>query len=165
MGNASSGPEALARYSIDTCALMEAQYVLYPPDVFRPLWATLEGMARNGVLVASEEVYQELQPARWAELKAWADGVRTMFKQTDSAVMAAVQRILAEYCDLVPANSLKSRADPFVIALAQVSGCAVVAVEKKSGSLLGPKIPDVCGALGIPVMSIAQMLRAERVAF
>jgi hypothetical protein len=47
--------------------------------------------------------------------------------------------------------------DPWVIALAQLQGCKVV-TEESIGSEKRPKIPDVCDALELNCLRIADLI-------
>jgi hypothetical protein len=51
----------------------------------------------------------------------------------------------------------RSMCDPWVIALAQLQGCKVV-TEESRGSEKRPKIQDVCDALGINCLRIADLI-------
>lgn len=148
------------RYSIDTSSIIEGWHRLYPPDVFPSVWPRLEAMAGNGDLAATEEVLTEL--GRQADdVHDWARHVPGLFVDIDEHVQSAVRRILTDHPRLVDTRRGRSGADPFVIALAQVNGCTVVAEEGATGRIERPNIPDVCLALGIPCMNLLQMIRAE----
>lgn len=47
-------------YVFDTSALVGAWVRTYPPDVFPGLWEDLDALARQGGLLAPEEVLGEL---------------------------------------------------------------------------------------------------------
>ncbi len=69
--------------------------------------------------------------------------------------------ILVSFEKLLDTRRNRSAADPFVIALAQIEGCAVVTGERSTGNLNRPNIPDVCAELKIPSMTLLQMIRHE----
>jgi hypothetical protein len=52
-----------------------------------------------------------------------------------------------------------------VIAVASVHKCSVVTGESASGKITKPRIPDVCEALGIEVLSFLGLVRRERWVF
>lgn len=148
------------KYSFDTSSLVEPWRRTYPPDVFPSLWEQhLPALVNNGHLRSAEEVHVELQ-RQDDELLEWTTLHLDMFIEVDEAVQLSVAAILAQYPNLIDVNTGRSGADPFVIALAQTSGCAVV-TEEKPRSLINPKIPDVCAALGIPCMNMLQVIRDE----
>jgi hypothetical protein len=74
----------------------------------------------------------------------------------DVPVQTAVKSILAQYPTLVNANSGRSGADPFIIALAQANSCTVVTEEKSRPTK--PKIPDVCAGFTIPCMNMLDLM-------
>lgn len=83
-----------------------------------------------------------------------------LFVEVDEPVQAAVTQILAAYPKLIDANTGRSGADPFVIALAQTNGCTVV-TEEKPRSIINPKIPDVCAALGVQCINMLAFIREQ----
>jgi hypothetical protein len=65
--------------------------------------------------------------------------------------------VLNAYPKLIDSSKNRSMCDPWVIALAQLQGCKVV-TEESRGSEKRPKIPDVCDALGINCLRIADLI-------
>lgn len=150
------------KYSLDTSALIEPWVRLYPPDMFSPVWDALEGLISTGVVRASVEVKREL--ARQSDgLYRWACEAEGLFVEVDEAQARKVKEIVNAYPTLVKPNSTKSAADPFVIGLAEVaaSGIKVVAYEGRAKANAAPKIPNVCGARNIQVVTLVDLLRAE----
>jgi hypothetical protein len=150
------------KYSLDTSALIEPWVRLYPPDVFAPVWAALETLIESGVVSASVEVKREL--ARQSDaLYDWARARDGFFVEVDEPQARKVKEIVNAYPGLVKPNSTKSQADPFVIALAEVGGgdVKVVAYEGRAKANAAPKIPNVCAARKIQVVTLVDVLRAE----
>ena len=148
------------RFSIDTSAILDGWTRHYPREAFPGLWRHLEELIRSGDLRASEEVMYELEKKE-DEAHAWAQAQDGFFVSMDDEIQDAVSAILAEYPRLLDTRRGRSGADPFVIALAEVRGCAVVTGEHRSGSLKRPKIPDVCLAIGGESMSLLDLIRRE----
>lgn len=148
------------RYSIDTSALLDGWVRYYPPDIFPALWSNLEALIAEGRLIATEEVLFELEK-KDDELYEWAHTRRQMFVPMDNQIQVAVASILQNYERLVDTSKNRSTCDPFVIALAQVGSCIVVTGEKASGTLNRPRIPDVCGELGIESINLLHLIRKE----
>ena len=147
-------------YSMDTSALVDGMGRYYRPSVFQSLWQRMDGLIHEGRLFATEEV--EIEIERKADhLGEWCRGRKAMFIEVDSEIQPVVSEILLAHGKLVKALSNRSAADPFVIALAKVRGASVVTSERPSGSLDKPKIPDVCDALGVPCLSMMEMMEAE----
>lgn len=152
------------RFSIDTSAILDGWTRHYPREAFPGLWRHLEKLIRSGDLRASEEVMYELQK-KGDEAFAWAKAQEDFFVPMDDEIQDAVSAILADHPRLIDTRRGRSGADPFVIALARVRGCAVITGEQRSGSLERPKIPDVCHAIGIESMSLLDLIRRERWVF
>jgi hypothetical protein len=148
-------------YCIDTSALLEGWDRYYPPEVFPSVWDNLDNLVVDGKLIASDEVLAELL-VKGDLLAAWVTARPTMFVAPDAAVQAAVTDILSTYPKLIDPARQRSMADPFVIAVAQVRGAAVVSLEKPVGPASDKvKIPNVCQGLGIPCMPLLDMFRRE----
>ncbi len=145
-------------YSVDTSAILNPWRLHYPPDVFPSLWRRLEEAADHGVIVASEEVLQELAK-KDDEVWDWARERPAMFIQVDEAVQQAVRGILNRFPRLVDSRRGRSGADPFVIGLARTRNIAVVTYETPSGNLEKPRIPDVCHALGVGCLQFVEFIR------
>ena len=148
------------RYSIDTSALIAAYREHYSPDVFPDVWDFMGQLAEDEVLGASEVVLQELQQ-RDDELLKWARQNRQMFRATDDTIQYEVEAILSTHGALIDEESDREQADPFVIALARIEGCAVVTTEKGTGNPAKPRIPDVSRDLGLQCTTPLGMFRAE----
>ena len=149
------------RYSFDTSSFVESWRRIYPRDVFPSLWDEhLPGLIASGDLRASKQVKVELE-RQDDELLAWANDQDDLFIEADASVQAAVSAIMASHGNLVQAHGGgRSGGDPFVIALAQVSG-AIVVTEEKPRSVINPKIPDVCNALGIQCINMLGVIRQK----
>jgi len=118
----------------------------------------------EGRMVAPDEVLAELKrkldaPYRWAKKQGG------LFVPLELPIQEAAAAILKQFPKLVDTRTDRMSADPFVIALAQVQGCAVVTGERPTNSLQKPNIPDVCRALNIPCLSMMELFRSERWVF
>lgn len=149
------------RYSIDTSAILDGWRRHYPPDVFPALWQRLDQLITSSDLAATEEVLRELE-RKDDEVHEWFKERGGMFILIDEPIQIAVAQLLADYRRLVNDQRNRSMGDPWVIALAQVHGCAVVSGEQRSGNLNRPRIPDVCDALGIRCISLLELIREQR---
>lgn len=147
-------------YSIDTSGLLDGWRRYYPIDVFPGIWAKLDGLIESGNLIATEEVYYELE-RQDDKVFEWARERRSMFLPIDEDIQLFVADILRKYDRLVNTQKGRSAADPFVIALAQQHGCTVVTGESRSYKLHRPKIPDVCDALGLKCIRMLDLFREQ----
>jgi hypothetical protein len=57
-------------YCIDTSALIDLHTNHYPPDIFPGLWKDLEFLVDQGLLIAPDEVFQEIR-VKDDELAKW----------------------------------------------------------------------------------------------
>ena len=74
-----------------------------------------------------------------------------------------MRAILADptHSRLIDTRRNRSGSDPFVIAVAQVHGLAVVSYEQRSGAVRRPHIPDVCDALNIRTLGLVDLFREQ----
>lgn len=152
------------KYSVDTSIFIEGWVRHYPPDVFPTVWDLTDGLISDGIIVATEEVLLELEKQH-DDVYEWAKSRDSMFVPIDEAIQQIVADILCKYPRLVDTRKNRSGADPFVIGLACVNGCAVVTAETATRNLEKPRIPDVCEALGIQCISTVEMFRNEGLQF
>jgi hypothetical protein len=85
--------------------------------------------------------------------------VTLAYSLDSSALIGAWQRRLPP--TLADPESTRNRADPFVIALAQVAHATVVTEELPSQKASKVSIPDVCRALEVPCTDVYGFVRAE----
>jgi hypothetical protein len=138
-------------YSFDTSALIDWWVRYYPPEILPSLKANVETIIAEGRLKASRFVLTELEQGG-DELHEWAKLHKDeIFVEDDEAAQKIASPLVQAYS--FPANPKKGigGADPFVIARAQLGNpvWTVVSGEKTIDSN-NPKIPYVCGKLGIP---------------
>jgi hypothetical protein len=148
------------RYSIDTSAILDGWRRYYPRDVFPGMWDAIADLVDDGGLRATEEVLVELE-RKDDEVHGWALKRQHLFVSIDEHIQVIVTKLLADHEKLLDTRAGRSAADPFVIALAQLQGCAVVTGERATHSLDRPNIPDVCAALGVRCMSLLDMVREQ----
>jgi len=144
----------------DTSAFVNPWNKWYPPDVAPGYWSRHEELARSDRLRVSEEVREELEKVE-DDLYAWAKASLDWFPLTED-VQRLVAEIMARYGRLVDTRKNRSRADPFVIATAAVTDAIVITTEEH-GTAAKPKIPYVCGELGVPCVNVLEFIRAERI--
>ena len=144
----------------DTSAFVNPWNKWYPPDVAPGYWSALEDLARSHRLQATEEVREELEKVE-DDLYAWAKARIAWFPLTDD-VQRVVTEIMTRHGRLVDTRKNRSRADPFVIATAAVTGAIVITTEEH-GTAAKPKIPYVCGELAVPCVTVLEFIRAERI--
>lgn len=153
-------------YSMDTSSLLHAWARAYPPKRFPALWHAFDVLIHAGRMIASIEVYNELQK-KDDEVFAWAKERKdALFRDIDDDVQIAVISVMAKYPKLVDTGTGKSGADPFVIALAMALGssCCVV-TQEAGGSDKSPRIPYVCKQEGIDCLNLLEVIEQEQWTF
>ena len=149
-------------YSIDTSALLHAWRRAYPPRRFGGLWAAFDELIDGGRMMASIEVYHELE-RKDDEVFAWAKQRKeAMFLDIDENVQGHVVRLMQAYPKLVDTGKGKSGGDPFVItqALAAAPHLTVV-TQEAGGSSNSPRIPFVCDQKGIRHINLLALIEDE----
>jgi len=147
-------------YSLDSSTIIETWVRGFPPELFPPVWSKLEELIQNEVLRASQEVLIELEK-KDDRVYQWAMKQPHMFLPSTVPIQRCVKDILAQYPRLIDTRKNRSGADPFVIAVAMVHGCAVISEETPTYSTNRPKIPDVCAGLGIRYLNMLQLFREQ----
>ena len=146
-------------YSIDTSSLIHAGR-LYPFDLFPTLWDNISSLIQNTTLYASEEVIVELSK-KDDDLFKWVKSMKNMSYPSIESVQGEVRKIVNEFTEFVDVENEKSRADPYVIAIAKVTGGVVITQERLKNNLDYPNIPDICKYYSIKYLSILDFLRAQ----
>lgn len=147
-------------YSFDTSAIINGQHDLFPCETFPSLWGAIESMIADGRIRSVDEVERELRK-KDDDAHQWVRAQSQLFVPLDEAVQVATATILTEYPRLVGKGKNRNGADPFVIALAMVTGSTVVTEERKTGNLNKPHIPDICEALGVPCVNLVGFVQLE----
>jgi hypothetical protein len=129
--------------------------------VFGTVWVRLAQLGKAGTAVVTEEVIAELEK-KDDEVHGWAKKELTVVP-IDGPIQVHVGHILTAHPRLVDSRKNRSKADPFVIALARIKSLSVVTGEKPSGNLNKPRIPDVCAALtpAVPCMNLLGLFRQQ----
>lgn len=149
-------------YCIDTSSFLHGWRRAYPPKRFAGLWARLDDLINDGRLLASIEVYNELEK-KDDEIYGWAkERKETLFREIDDDVQDSVVHIMGTYPKLVDTGKGKSGGDPFVIAQARsAQPYSTVVSQEKGGSADKPRIPYVCQQEGIPCIELLELIEAE----
>jgi len=151
-------------YCVDTSGWLDGWQRHYPRDVFPSLWTKLDELITKGEIIASEEVYVELQ-RKSDDLHDWIMERKQMLLPLDEAIQTRAVELLAEFPRLVDTLRGRSRADPFVIATAMELAAVVVTGEPLTGKMDKPRIPDVCKVKGIRCITFLEMIRELKLTF
>ena len=154
------------KYCIDTSGLTHIWRDFYPPTIFPSLWGDIERCISDGLLIAPDEVLEELKRGD-DDLLEWAMVRADLFVRHTEDIQNIVTSILAdpEHVKLIYSKhaDIYTDADPFVIATAKVHGCKVISNERL---LLTPspnitKIPNVCADLGVDHLSVLEFIQEQ----
>ena len=147
------------QYVLDTNVFINMQRHS-PRDipVFKQLWDKLESLIEDGVVVSSEEVFDELSRGD-DTLIEWIKSRKSAFLPSDEQVQLKVREILKRFPDLLTGSKKANTSDPFVIALASILNCVLVSDETRAGKENPAKIPNVCDAFKVSVMKYVEFLR------
>lgn len=151
-------------YSFDTSSFLNGRRDLLPPTTFPTLWSNVEAMIEAGLIRSIDLVRDELSK-RDDDVLAWAKAQPDLFVPVVPDVQEAVRIVLREHPRLIGIGSGRSRADPFVIALAVARDGTVVTEETLSRSSRSPRIPDVCQALGVPWLNLMGFVQEQEWVF
>lgn len=153
----------MAKYVFDSNIFMNLQR-RQPIDIYPSLWNKLGELMTSGIIISSQEVYDEIAVGG-DELEKWAKSRKEYFLPSDVAIQSEVRTILQNYRGLVEGGKKKNSADPFVIALAKENQCTLVTEEKRNGNKDTPKIPDVCDEYAIKCIDFVTFSREEKLLF
>ena len=149
-------------YCVDTSSLIAAWQERYPIENFPKFWDRMDALIKDGRLISPIEVFNEIKK-RSDELHGWLKSRKEdMFRELDDDVQIEVTNVLKQFPRLVADKKLRTSADPFVIALARITGHQLVTEEKPTGSLSRPNIPDVCAQLSLSTIGILQVIQREK---
>lgn len=135
----------------DTSSFITAWRVHYRPPTFEPLWDRIAAQMAIGRIIAPREVYNELE-AKDDSVAEWAKDHPDLFIDPRVEVQRAAGRIQHDHFD---AETVRDRADPWVIAEAEVNGFTVVTWEGvnimtgETTTKFANKMPGVCARLSI----------------
>ena len=147
-------------YSIDSSALLDGWVRHYPPEHFPSLWDRVRALIGEGRFLVSEEVFVEINEHD-DSLSAWLNARQDqVVVPTTGEVAGVVRQILAAHERLAMSGPGRNRADPFVIAVANIRSATVVTGEK-GGTPNRPKIPSVCAALDIRCIGLLELIQIE----
>jgi len=149
-------------YCVDTSSLIAAWQERYPIENFPKFWDRMDELIGEARLVSPIEVFNEIKK-RSDELYGWLkDRKDGIFRELDDQVQVEVANVLRRFPRLVADKKLRTSADPFVIALARITGHQLVTEEKPTGNLNRPNIPDVCAQLSVSTIGILQLIQREK---
>ena len=128
----------------------------FRPSIVPSLWSRLDEIIKSGQLIASEEVFHDLEKKEDG-LHDWVKERKEMLVGISDEIQDNVTKIMKEFPKFVDERTGKSFADPFVIATAMETETIVVTGES-GGTASRPKIPYVCDHLGVPWIPTIELI-------
>lgn len=151
-------------YCVDTSGWLDGWQRHYPMDVFPSLWTKLDTIIQAGEIIATEEVYFEIEK-KADDLHTWMQARKQMLVPLDEAIQLRATALLSEFPRLVDTLRGRGKADPFVLATAIERSAVVVTGEVLTGKMEKPRIPDVCQVKRIQCINFLRMIRELKLAF
>lgn len=145
-------------YSVDTCVIIDIHKNHYPKDIFPALWQSFEGLIKEGSILFTMEVLNELK-AKDDDCYDWANSFKYAFVD-EAEYWQEAQSIGAANPGIVKPNK-QDNADPFVIALAKSRNLIVVSSEGEGAG----KIHRACQSCGVRSMNFVGFLREQKLRF
>lgn len=148
-------------YCLDTSSAIEWYVRTYKPAILPTLPARIEALIAADRLRSPKVVLDELSRID-DDCCKWAKAQTKLFLEESVEVQHVVRQLMATHQNPAKPHKGISGADPFVIALAKVTGphCAVVA-DEHPGSLENRKIPFVCKAEGVLCITFQRLMLDE----
>ncbi len=149
----------MAQYCFDTNAFITSWHKRYPVEVFPSLWAQLSDCANDGTIISPDEVYREIQKQK-DPLYHWVKDRKCLFYPVDAPLAQSLSEIYEVEHFRRMVETGRNAADPWVVALARITGRTVVTEESRSTKpVKNPKIPNVCEHFSVRWIPFADFLR------
>lgn len=134
----------MKKYVIDASALIDAaKNYNMSKKTFSNIWETLDKLVKEGRLVSSVEIMDELKDD---DVEKWGKLHKEVFLPLSREIQGEATEILGQYPNMIKiATKGSPNGDPFLIATAIIEGGVIVTNEKKNEN----KIPYVCEKMEI----------------
>ena len=157
--------ECKMTYAIDTNVYIDWWCRRYPDDIFPTIRVKVEGLIKAGKWRSVQGAADEIRFHGDPGLASWAKAVSVQFQPHDADIMREANNVIRLYPGLVDQYAHHDEADRYLIAYAKLSGSAVVTHETPAiGKKMAARthyIPDVCAGLGIPCITLVDVMRQE----
>ena len=156
-------------YLLDANVFIQAKNLHYGFDFCPAFWEWIDTENQKGKVFSIEKIRDELlagddELAEWARARA-----SEFFLPPTSTILPSLGTVSvwasSGTYEPVAVSTFLQTADYYLVAHAHANEFVVVSHEIASPSVKKIKIPNVCIALGIKVMSAYEMLRTERARF
>lgn len=163
-------------YVFDTSSLRSLQH--FYPRVFKSIWDGLDILVKQGDLISTREVFNELARQNVSiEVLQWAKANKALFTTPTAAELQFVATLfqVKHFQSLIGEKQRLTGtpvADPFVIACAKVNDGTAVTEEGwlHTGSRLAlkpnaAKIPNICAHFTVPCINLEAFMQQQGWAF
>ena len=159
-------------YSIDTSVILDIwcppEGNMFSKEKIPKLWNHIEKLITEGKIIASKEVYDELERHAAEDLLKWLKNNKEMFVFNREQLERAEQ-LINDFYSLYKRGykpEISNAADPFVVATAIVHKAVVFTSEHEQGKhdakeVNEPTIPTVCSNYGIECVNIEKFIERE----
>ncbi len=155
-------------YCIDTCALIDLGERHYPEHiaVFAPIWQHLYTAVDSGALISVDQVKEELENKAGEWRNAFLARVPHMFR-IDTNIEQQYAQVISDiennpkFAINMQRQRFLAGADPWLIALARITGCNVVSSETKNFTNYGMRY--VCPELGVNCINLVEFFQANNI--
>lgn len=159
-------------YSIDTSVFLDiwcpAEAGMFSREKLPELWSHIEKLVDDGKILASKEVFDELESNASSDLQDWLKKHKSMFVFDKEQVAKAEGLINGFYNQYKRGYKpeIGDAADPFVVATAMAHGAVVFTQEHTQphhtpSEVNTPKIPTVCTQYGVECVNIEKFIERE----
>jgi hypothetical protein len=126
-------------------------------------WAIVLALIERERLVDPSEVIEELKldEVLWSRVQHLEGKLR--FRRSDEAYLKLAGLIASEFPGMASIRSKKNKADPWVVALAEIERFTVV-TDETTERRPNRKIPTACRKRGVSCVSLLKMLADEPIA-
>lgn len=151
------------KYCIDSSSLIDIwnENGSYPKDVFTKLWEKVSEYIKEGCIVSSIEVYEELKNQKNADLGLWLSKNTDNFLQVNSNQIKILKELLVKYP--LFAVGQENKADPILVSLAITENLTIITSEnlQKTPSPYIPKIPNLARDFDAKCINLIEFCRRE----
>ena len=147
------------KYLIDSSSIMaQKPDDAFPRQVHKSLWDRIENGIENKVIVTCSEIEEEVQIDNI--IGKWLGSKQCVILPIDDEIQKNVRKIVTEHPKMIDFSGKNgsSSGDAFLIATAMKYGLTIITEENKDKQ---NKIPFICRAYSIPVLSITELCILE----
>ena len=147
-------------FSLDTSSLVNSWNRHYQIDMIPSIWDHVEGALKDQTAIATIQVYEEIEKKDDA-LFEWCKERKDFFTPIDDVHIEHLKNLMDNFPAIASSGSGRNFADPWVISLAQCYDPPriVVTEEGTSQKPNNPKIPFICGKVGLTSCTFYQFLK------